>query len=87
MCREGAWAELTVEVTSGDDVQSRMLGFKKDLLESNQDGRPCFVGKDAAGCGFFIMLTKYHAKCKMNPEKVRPMQRGCFLLVRKIDGK
>ena len=29
MCREGAWAELTVKVTSGSGVQSRMLGLKK----------------------------------------------------------
>ena len=28
MCREGAWIELTVEVTSMTWIQSRALGFK-----------------------------------------------------------
>ena len=28
MCREGAWAELTVQVTSGGVIRSRMHGFK-----------------------------------------------------------
>lgn len=28
MCREGAWIELTVEVTSMARIQSRALGYK-----------------------------------------------------------
>lgn len=42
MCREGAWAELTIQVTRGDLVRRRMHGMKKGMGTSD-DFRCFFV--------------------------------------------
>ena len=45
MCREGAWDELAVEVTSGVGIQRRMLGKRKYY-------KVCY-NKSVKPCGFF----------------------------------